>query len=141
MKWFVLFFLLPTTLFSAERKQPDFHDFIHDRAQMRAASAAWTLRTIDLSQTMYHLNSGIWYKGQRFQAKERWMPTQNQAGIAGILVATGALNTYMQYRLFRSGHRKQAILSQVATAGLSAAAVGYSFRSKYVVRSSQPGFR
>ena len=108
-----------------------------DRTQLTLAVAGMTLRAVDLGQTMYHLNQTTWYAGKAYHGRETWLPTQNKAAISVAVLGSGVLTTYGQYRLYRSGHKRLAILTQVISIGVSSAAIYRSFHSTYPVPSAK----
>lgn len=107
--------------------------FFQDRPQMSAAGVAMTLRAADLGQTLYHLGQTTWYEGRVYHGRETWLPTQNKAAISAAVVGSGLLTTYGQYRFYRAGHPRLAMLTQVISAGVSSVAIYHSYHSTYTV--------
>jgi hypothetical protein len=138
MKWLLLSFLLLASVSFAQLPQapglePTRSDFFHDRAQMSVAAGAFALRAIDLGQTMYHLNRTVWVDGKAYHGRETWLPTQNKGVIGVALLGSGALTTFAQYKLYRGGHKRMAIATQLVSAAISGAAIYSSMHSTYAV--------
>lgn len=105
-----------------KRPQPalSFRDFLHDRDQMTAFGLAFGAKSFDLGQTLWHRANC-----QRFH--EDWMPMQTPAGISLGVLGSEAGATFLQYRLYSSGHKRLAIATQILSGGASAVAIAYSF--------------
>jgi len=108
-------------------------DFFHDKTQMSATAFAMTVRIADLGQTMHHLDQSTWYAGTEYHGRETWLPTQNKGLISAALLGSGALTTYGQFRLYRSGHKRTAIAVQIISSAISGIAIYRSFHSTYTV--------
>lgn len=106
-------------------------DFFHDRTQMRTAALAMSLRAADLGQTMHHLNQSTWHAGREYHGRETWLPTQNKGLISAALLGSGALTTYSQFRLYRNGRKRTAVVVQIISAAISGVAIYRSFHSTY----------
>jgi hypothetical protein len=127
-------FLLTTGLAVAQfPESPTASDFFHDKTQMNAAAFAMTLRAADLGQTIYHMDQSTLYAGKEYHGRETWLPTQNKGLISIAVMGSGALSTYGQFRLFRTGHKRTAVALQLVSAAISGVAIYRSFHSTYTV--------
>lgn len=131
MRFLFAVLLLSAIGYAQSSETPNASDFFHDRAQISAAALSLSLRVADLTQTMYHMNQSTWYEGKRYSGRETWLPTQNKGLISAALLGSGALTTYAQFRLYRSGRKRAAVLTQIVSSGISGVAIYRSFHSTY----------
>lgn len=133
MKVLLSLVLLVGVAYGERPEEPALGKFLHDRAQMTAATAGFCIHAVDLAQTMHHLDHTTWYEGRAYHGREEWMPTQNKFAISTALLGSAALTTLIQYRLYRAHHPRLAIFGQVLSSAVSGAAIYSSFHSKYTV--------